>query len=148
LTITNESSFGRCGYPTSTRRSWWPSGKRRSAWSAQELNRLSDLRGKKQAQFDVAQQTKRQLGRYASQQKITQADLWLLKCEGELEVANQQHAAVMQKINFMTLTEMKPLQERLNALAAEEAKLAHAVLGTGYTTPEGIVVPGRGRSLL
>jgi hypothetical protein len=107
------------------------------------LNRLSEVRGKRQTEWDIAQQTKKQLGRYAAQRDLDKANMWLLKCEAEVEIANQQHATVQQRINIMNLVEMKPLAEKLNELAADEARLAHMVLGTSYTTPEGLVVPAR-----
>jgi len=107
------------------------------------LNRLSEVRGKRQAEWDIAQQTKKQLGRYASQGDLDKANLWLLKCEGEVEIANQQHVMQQQRINQMNLVEMKPLMEKLNKLAADEARLAHMVLGTSYTDEYGLVHPPR-----
>lgn len=43
----------------------------------------------------------------------------------------------------MNLVELKPFMEKLNELAAEEARLAHFVTGQGYTNELGIVVPAR-----
>jgi hypothetical protein len=43
----------------------------------------------------------------------------------------------------MTLTELKPIVERLNELMAEEARLNHYVTGVSYTTDLGLVVPVR-----
>jgi hypothetical protein len=109
----------------------------------QELNRRNDRKAHALANLTTVQNERRQLSRFAERRKIEAVNLLVTKREAEADYATQQAGEIMSRINHLTLVELEPLQKELNALVAEEAKLNHYVTGVTYTTPEGIVVPGR-----
>jgi hypothetical protein len=110
---------------------------------SRELNRRNDVKAKAVAARDAAKQELRQLSRYSERGEVERLNLLLLERESEAEYAIQEAGSIQMQINQKNLVDLKPLMERLNELAAEEARLAHFVTGQGYTNEVGIIVPAR-----
>jgi hypothetical protein len=108
-----------------------------------QLNIANEAKSLAFAARDSAAEEKRRLNRYAEKRESDKANSLLVKREAEASHAAQEHGTLQQQINFMTLTELKPIMEELNRLMGEEARLAHFVTGAGYTNELGIVVPAR-----
>jgi hypothetical protein len=108
-----------------------------------ELNRANEAKGLAYAARDAAQEAQRTLSRYAPKAEHAKAAELLKKREAECTKAAEESGSIQSRINFLTLTGLKPLQEALNALQGEEARLNHFVTGASYTTELGIVCPAR-----
>jgi hypothetical protein len=106
-----------------------------------ELNKANEAKSLAFAARDAAQEEKSRLSRYAEKRESDKANLLLMKREAEADNAAKESGSIQQQINYLTLTETKPIMERLNELMGEEARLNHYVTGASYTTELGIVVP-------
>ena len=108
-----------------------------------ELNKANEAKSLAFAARDAAQEEKSRLSRYAEKRESDKANLLLMKREAEADNAAKESGSIQQQINYLTLTETKPIMERLNELMGEEARLRHYVTGEGYTNELGLVVPAR-----
>jgi phage protein D len=108
-----------------------------------ELNRANEKKSLAYAARDAALEEQRRLSRYATKAQHAKAAELLAQREAACDVAAREAGTIQSQINFATLTGLKPLQEALNELMAEEARLNHHVSGAGYTTALGLVVPAR-----
>jgi hypothetical protein len=106
-----------------------------------ELNRAAEIKSLADAAWNAASEDRRALSRYASKREHEKADELLAKRESACDAAAKEHATILQRINFLTLSGLKPLMEKLNELQGEEARLDHFVTGRSYTTELGLVVP-------
>jgi hypothetical protein len=108
-----------------------------------ELNSANEKKSLAYAARDSAQEEQRRLSRYAPKGEHDKAAKLLAKREAECDKAATEYGTIQQHINYLTLTGLKPLMERLNELIGEEARLNHFVTGATYTTDLGLVVPPR-----
>jgi hypothetical protein len=108
-----------------------------------QLNRANESKSLAFSARDAAQEEKRRLSRYAQKGETDKASTLLTKREHAADLAAKEAGTLQQQINYMMLTETKPIMERLNQLMAEEAELNHFVTGQSFTNSLGIVVPAR-----
>jgi hypothetical protein len=106
-----------------------------------DLNKANEAKGLAFAARDAAQEEQRRLSRYTEKRDVDRANALLAKREAEADRAAAESGGIQQRINYLTLVDLKPLMEKLNELIAEEARLNHYVTGQSYTTDLGIVVP-------
>jgi hypothetical protein len=109
----------------------------------QELNRLRSIESAAVTACHEARAAKQLQSRFASRGDVDRVKADLAKAEAAATAASEKVGALQAQLNMRTMVDTEPLQKKLNELLAEEIRLNHLTSGTGYTSPEGLVVPQR-----
>jgi len=104
----------------------------------QERNGCGERVAKAMAAFRSAKQERENLSKYATSKAIETADNRIREAEQTVDAANKKAAEALQRLNYLTLTEMKFAQDELARLKAVAEELDAKISGRGYVDALGI----------
>jgi hypothetical protein len=107
-----------------------------------EFRRLNEVTAKAVGELHIAQKERQEISRYASADEVQSLEEKIEKATAKVDAAEKAAGEHLSRRNYLAMVGLKPLMEKMEELAIEEARLRARILGEAYWDPEfGIQIP-------